>query len=275
MTILREAFYLDTSKGTRFCLLRRPVGAPCGAVLHVPPFAEEMNKSRRMVALAAERMASQGWAVLQIDLMGCGDSHGDFGEAEWGDWLDDLTLAHSWLQQHVVAAPPVLWSLRAGSLLLADWLRRTEALTAGLLMWQPVLNGRQHLTQFLRLKAANEMLADADASAVMSQVRAALAGGQGVEIAGYLLSPGLARGLEAASVSLPIGYRGPVALIELRAEAEVGPSPGVSVWGQKQVDAGLAPILRVVQGPAFWQTQEIELAPDLLACTDEVLGCLR
>lgn len=87
---VREAFFLETPGGARFCLLSRPIAEAKGGVLFVPPFAEELNKSRRMVAEAVRAFVEAGWAVLQLDLKGCGDSAGDFGDAAWADWLADV-----------------------------------------------------------------------------------------------------------------------------------------------------------------------------------------
>jgi alpha/beta superfamily hydrolase len=42
--------------------------------------AEELNKSRHVAAAQARAFAAAGYSVLQIDLYGCGDSSGDFGE---------------------------------------------------------------------------------------------------------------------------------------------------------------------------------------------------
>jgi len=58
-------------------------------VVFAQPFVEEMNKSRRMAALQARALAGQGWAVLLPDLLGCGDSPGDKGDARWTAWVDD------------------------------------------------------------------------------------------------------------------------------------------------------------------------------------------
>ena len=37
-----------------------------GSVLYVHPFAEEMNKSRRMVALQSRMLAEKGFAVMHV-----------------------------------------------------------------------------------------------------------------------------------------------------------------------------------------------------------------
>ena len=110
-----EAFFLPASAGQRLALFHAPQASekPHGAVVYVHPFAEELNKSRHMAALQARAMAAAGYAVLQIDLLGCGDSSGDFGDATWEDWLADVALACDWLQRRT-AAPLWLWGQRTG-----------------------------------------------------------------------------------------------------------------------------------------------------------------
>ena len=94
-----EALFLPAEQGQRFCIFHRPGGAEArAALIFLHPFGEEMNKSRRMAALQARALAAAGYAVLQIDLHGCGDSSGDFSEASWDSWLADVSLAHAWLR---------------------------------------------------------------------------------------------------------------------------------------------------------------------------------
>ncbi|MDO9450700.1 MAG: hypothetical protein Q7J21_09460, partial [Rugosibacter sp.] len=83
--VTAQPFFLSVSGRSRFCLYHSPVpgAALRGAVVYIHPFAEEMNFSRHMVALQSRALAAQGYAVLQIDLLGCGDSAGDFSEASW------------------------------------------------------------------------------------------------------------------------------------------------------------------------------------------------
>ena len=77
-----------------FYVHHRPAQRACvGQIVFVHPFADEMNKSRRMVAIQARTLARQGWSVFQPDLSGCGDSEGDFGDASWERWRDDLRHA--------------------------------------------------------------------------------------------------------------------------------------------------------------------------------------
>lgn len=271
---VREVFFADTGRGARFCLLTRPSGSINGRILFVHPFAEEMNKSRRMVALAVRAFAEEGWAVLQVDLAGCGDSEGDFGDATWEAWIADMTFGWNLLLERCGKdVPGVVWGLRGGNLLIADWMV-TQATQPAWLMWQPVTNGRLHLTQFLRLKAANEMLGDADARTAMTRIRASLKQERAVEIAGYEISPALAMGMDASAVRMPNGYQKPLAVVEISMAEPLSPSPAVTLAADKWRDAGMRVDAHVVRGAAFWQTQEIEVVPEAIGPSVKFLRML-
>ena len=76
------ADFIETEHGRLFCLLRTPAPAPGQkVVLVIPPFAEEMNKSRRMFTLLADALGQQDIALCVFDLFGTGDSSGDFADA--------------------------------------------------------------------------------------------------------------------------------------------------------------------------------------------------
>lgn len=254
--------------GGRFCVLTEPPDEPRGAVLYVHPFAEEMNKSRRMAALAAQEFAARGWLVLQIDLHGCGDSSDDFGDAAWADWLGDVDAAWRWLERRGVRNI-CLWSLRAGSLVLSDWLKSNGRI-APLLLWQPVVDGRQHLTQFLRLKGVSQMMEESDAKAAISRVKADLEAGQAVEVAGYTLSPALATGLQTARLDLPAEYAAPVAILEVGG-AEGALSPGLVALAERWEARGIKVTHAGHPGSSFWQTLEIEIVPALIDTSCNVL----
>ena len=165
----REAFFIGTGPQRRFALFTQAVGEARGALLYLPPFAEELNRSRHMAARAAQAFAQAGWHVLQIDLHGTGDSEGDFGDASWDSWCEDLTQAHAWLHARVGDATIGLWSLRAGSLLGATWLAQ-QSLDLPWLAWQPVFNGATYLTQFLRIRLGADLATSAQANHVLADL---------------------------------------------------------------------------------------------------------
>lgn len=267
---LPEAFFLPSGgaahgEGQRFCLFHAPQGNTLrGRVLYLHPFAEELNTTRRVVAQQARAMARAGYAVLQIDLLGCGDSSGDFSEATWSDWLNDAQLALGWLNSKS-DGPLWLWGLRSGTLLATALLSRLSQ-PANLLLWQPVVSGPQVLQQFLRLHAASQWLGSQKADGPTPAQR--LAQGQTVDVAGYTIGPELAGGLADARLQpFDGGTAGRIVWLELSTQSDVALSPAgqseLRRWraAHWEVDA------RSVAGPAFWQTVSADEAPNLISTT--------
>lgn len=267
-----EAFFL-TVAGTphpqRFCLYHASTNAvPKGALLYLHPFAEEMNKSRRMAALQAHLLARHGYAVLQIDLHGCGDSAGDFGNATWESWLQDVLAAHAWLRERC-QAPFWLWGLRSGCLLAVQAAERLDEST-NFLFWQPVTSGKQYLQQFMRLKVAGEMMSG-EGKGVMESMKTKLSAGLPVEIAGYQLSSGLAKGLESAELQPP-SRPGRLHWLEVSARTDATLTPASVKRIEQWQASGFTVDSTVLSGPSFWQTSEIEEVPTLLEATLAMLA---
>lgn len=253
---------------------------------------EEMNKSRRMAALQARALARAGCEVLQIDLAGCGDSAGDFSDATWTGWTEDVVLGVNWLharwdrqqaQQatHTEAGKPAssaerpplwLWGHRVGCLVAAESMRHLSA-PASLLCWQPVTSGKVALQQFLRLRVAGEML-EGGAKGLMDRLKLDLAEGRAVDVAGYRLSPALASGLQSATLTPPATATTPARAVwlELSTQPDAATTPALAAAAERWRAAGWATDCRLVQGPSFWQTTEIEDAPALVpASVDAIL----
>ena len=261
-----EVFFLASAsgRGQRLCVHHRPHGPTAlGAIVYVHPFAEEMNKSRRMAALQSRAFAQAGYAVLQIDLLGCGDSSGDFGDATWADWVDDVVDAARWMAQRHTQ-PLWLWGLRAGCLLACEAAQRIDP-PCKLLLWQPPATGKLLLQQFLRLKLAGDMLGG-QAKGAMDKLRSQLAAGEAVEIAGYALAPALTSGLESATLTAP-PVPGQIAWLELSTREDAALLPASERVIEQWQRAGHELTAEVAQGPAFWQTSEIEEASALIDST--------
>lgn len=233
-------------------------------MIYVHPFAEEMNKARRMAALQARRLAAADYAVLQPDLLGCGDSSGDFGEATWSDWVLDVVEAAHWLNS---LHPGPLWflGLRGGALLCCAAARQLSK-APSLAFWQPATSGRQLLLQFLRVKATSQMLGGG-AKGVVEALQQDLANGHPVQVAGYRLHPALASGMQGASLDPPARTNCRVEWLELQSGGAGTLSPAAVHSALAWQQAGAQLRTHVVAGTAFWQTTEIEVAPALLDAT--------
>lgn len=265
-----KPFFLDSQSGPLFAVYWSPVDRePSRVFLHVPAFAEEMNKSRHMVALQAKALAEQGFAVLVLDLFGTGDSCGDFAEATWEYWLADIAAGIAWLKQQGVDSVD-LWGLRTGALLAMDYVARNPDEIERLLAWQPVLNGDTFVTQFLRLRVAAAMMNSAAPQEKTSDLKKLLQQGQTLEVAGYRLNPDLMNPLMSLKLE-------PSALVSLNSvdvfEVVAGQDAQSSFVNQQTVEkligAGVTASLTTVAGEQFWVSQEICTAPALLAATQE------
>lgn len=260
-----EGFFLDGGDGQRFCLFHPPSGPCRGAILYLHPFAEELNRSRRMAALAARALAARGHAVLQIDLAGCGDSSGDFGDARWASWHDDVALGLNWLRARY-PVPVRLWGLRLGALLAVEHACTRTTPLAGLLLWQPVTAASQHLTQFLRLRVASGLLANGTGGGTQA-LRAALKDGQPLEIAGYMLHPALAAALDALAPLASFSPPCPVDWLEAVSRPDAGLPLAANEATLAWRDAGVDLRQQVVTCAPFWINAECGEQPAWLHAT--------
>ena len=253
-----EAFFLPLEPGARFCVLHAPPSSMelAGSIVYVHPFAEEMNKSRRMVASQSRRLAAEGYAVLQVDLYGCGDSTGDFGDADWNAWKRDVETAAAWLLRRY-RAPLTLWGLRLGALLAADVAQDQRLGVDRLLLWQPVLEGAHFVSQFLRLRLASEMLTSGAASTPTSHLNESLRRGEAPEIAGYELNPQLVGSVQSCKIIALNPAVREVHWLEVVAENSLVLKPAsqrvVDAWGKR----GIATKVAQAPGEPFWSSVEI------------------
>lgn len=270
--IALEPFFLEGPHGRLFCLFQGPpTGVQSrGGVLLVPPFAEELNKSRRQFFLQGRALAEAGYATLLADLSGTGDSEGEFGAARWGRWVEDLEFAARWLRARVGARLALL-AVRFGALLAAELARRLPDPPERLVLWQPVASGKQHLDQFLRLRVAAAMLGGGNGESVRG-LRDQLASGAAIEVAGYELQQEAVQAIdsvELAKLTPPAGVA--VDWLELVHSADTAIGPGservAASWRERSVNVRSTAIV----GEPFWSTVEIAVVPALIEHTTRLL----
>jgi exosortase A-associated hydrolase 2 len=265
-----EGRFFSTDRGVRYALVHAAPSATNHLIL-VPPFAEEMNKSRRSFALLARRLAPHGWTVWLPDLKGTGESEGDFGTATWEDWLADIAFFRSEAQSQG-ARRIVLLGLRFGALLAAASAAATPEKPSQLILWQPVASGEAQLTQFLRLKVAGGMKQAGGAPQSTADLRAQLFAGESIEIAGYLLPGALARAIhELKLVPLIASAECSVRILEVTAASPAGVSPANARVVNELRDRGVDVDAAAIGGEPFWSTVEIAVCEPLLEATERQL----
>lgn len=257
-----EPFFFDVEPGTRFCLYHapNPRTAPRGAILYVHPFAEELNLSRRMAAQQARAFAALGYAVLQIDLFGCGDSCGEFSAGRWPLWQRDLRVAAAWLAERQ-AGPLYIWGVRLGALLAMD-LAAARAVD-GLVLWQPVISGRTCINQFLRQQLVRQR---ADGAAVhgIHALRAELAARGRIEVAGFELDLALACGIEKCEA-----FRLPIKPCSVHWFSSAAmPRRLAAAWRHAGIDLHY----HAIELLPFWADPARPESPSLLAATTRVFA---
>lgn len=114
--------------------------APSAALVLLPAFFHEAQRSHRLFAVLADALAQRGVACLRIDYRGTGDASGDDTAFLPSRAIEDAIVAASALRT-LHALPPVLLGVRAGALVAEAAARR---LGLAWWAWQPVEDGRTH-----------------------------------------------------------------------------------------------------------------------------------
>jgi exosortase A-associated hydrolase 2 len=267
-----EPFFFDAEPGTRFSLYHAPAPQmPArGAILYIHPFAEELNHARRMASLQARRFASLGFAVLQIDLFGCGDSCGDFVSARWDQWLRDLTTAADWLAERG-NGPMQLWGLRLGALLALEFARSRQI--DGLILWQPILNGHDCINQFLRQRLSADLRRGVPVGErSISALRARLDATGTIEVNGYELAVQLARAIDACSARILKPPACPVHWFASGTPAPLRLAPAATRLAARWAAYGTTVHFHPVTGFPFWSRPDLPECPALLEATTGIFS---
>lgn len=270
--------HLKAPSGKIFVTVYTPATQADHWVLHFPAFAEEMNKSRPMISQMARKCNSANYTVLVPDLFGSGDSGGDFSDTTWGMWLADMHYLLQWAIEQG-AEKITLWGLRVGCLLAANlWTSLDDNVRAKverLLFWQPVLNGEQFSTQFLRLRVAASMMSGEKIT--VGGLRKELQQEGRLEVAGYFLNAHLIEELDQQSLKHLMPDPG---LVVNWFEVASTKDKPINMGSHKLIDQwknlGACAEGVVVKGEPFWTTQEVVLAPELIrssmTCIDRDLA---
>lgn len=232
-------------------------------LLFLPAFAEEMNRSRWLVANAARRFSEIGIGVLLLDLYGTGDSAGEHRDARWEAWLEDVSCAATWLRSRN-QKPVWLWGLRLGGTLAAQASTSIGGFDR-LVLWQPVVSGARYLDQFLRIAIGEGITKAHGGARSVAELRDRLARDGSIEVAGYALHQALVRKIDTLELSAEtIPQSTSVAWFDIQS----GDGSSIRQDAQNVLDAwqanGTPLSADRVQAPPFWLLPEPEPADALI-----------
>ena len=253
-----DPFFLDAPSGRLLAVHHRPVDTSSirGHILCVPPFNEEMNRCRSMIALQAQTLAHIGIGTLLLDLHGTGDSAGEYVDARWEIWREDIRAAVDWLNRQPGRCRG-LWGIRLGAILAVETLKSMDLPGSTFIAWQPVVDGKQHFTQFLRMRIAAQMERPHLPKETTNSMRDQLAAGKPLEVSGYEIHPEFAAAIDAARLNTFLPSPDKRVLWLEQAASDAAQAAPVS---QKVIEAwraGGANIdVRFFEGPNFWQVAE-------------------
>lgn len=175
------------SKRPLYGVYHPPAGRSARAVVLCNPFGEEAVRAFRIYRLLAEQLAEGGAHVLRFDYLGTGDSAGDCGEASLSGFADSAVEAAAELGDITGAKETLLIGLRLGAAAAAMAAARSSSATSKLILWDPVVSGRDYLGELraghdaaVRVQTghappATEPISEALGFAVSAQMAAELA----------------------------------------------------------------------------------------------------
>jgi exosortase A-associated hydrolase 2 len=264
-----QASFVEGRAGRLFALARVP-RPDCSAALFVAPFGEEMNKSRHLFSGVAERLAARGIGAVLVDLFGTGDSEGEFLQATWDTWVDDLAVALRWSATLGLRVDRML-GVRLGCALAACAARRHGWTMQRTVFWQAAGSGNRALDQFLRLRVAASLM-HKDGKESIAGLRARLKSGESVEVAGYELGANLADQLDRVDLTAELTtHLGGITWFEIVRAADAGLSvPSAKIVAAAR-DRGLSIEPHTVAGEPFWSSVEIVRNDELVRRTADAL----
>ncbi len=261
--ILQQTGFYSMPSGKLFVRIdKAPVTV--SAVVILPPFAEEMNKSRHLLSTVMRRLAANGLSCYMLDNYGTGDSEGDLDDATTAIWRADLQKLLATLASEGYGKVSFV-AIRFGALQLFDLLNQATLPlpVEQIVFWQPIFDIAKFWQQFSRIKVAEIMASGSKSS--QKELEQQLLAGQCIEIAGYPISPAFYHSLQLMNTALP-------ALLS---------DITLSWFETSQLDTIALPVQKMLQQlqqqtkinfvplktEPYWQTTELASADELIAAT--------
>lgn len=268
--------FLRSGEHQIFAILHEPApaetaqGSTKTAYVFCPPFAEEEKSAHRVFVDLARRIAAAGHAVLRIQYRGCGDSEGEFEAFSCPEWRNDIGASLEFLRERT-GAPLGLLGLRLGASLAAEAAEVSPV--ERLILWEPIIDGRQYMSLNLRRKLLRRMLTEKEgcsASAPHGSTATPAAVREsppdtiedGIDFEGYLLVPRLQEDIASINLLHSIKhFHGNVLLTQIA--SQTAPGKPMQTLAERYQKAGADVEAQVVVEQPIWNLMDL-FCPDSL-----------
>ena len=276
-----EFQYIQTNHHSQILLAHyipsQPIDSVKGgqrAVILVPPFAEEMNRSRRMYVLCARLLANSGTHAVLFDFSGTGDSSGEWGQFSYNDWMGDIK--HVYTHCSSFADNVSFIALRFGALILSDVISQSNIDVDRCIFWDPIENGEILIRQLIRIKIAAAMAVESK-KLTTKEILADIESVGYLESGGYKISKSLIDDINSKRLSDLL--ESVLNYIEFDWMQLGKYAEAIKQWLPNSiVEKNLSQAQRnnIVMHPVndvkFWMQQEVTIAPELLRETQRVFA---
>jgi exosortase A-associated hydrolase 2 len=232
------------------------------------PFLEEKVFSHPVYINFARRLSEEGWPVLRFDYEGDGDSEGDSRTIGLNEWVDDVEDAISFVRDRHFAGSINLFGLRLGADVAC--LAATKNACTNLLLWEPVVNGRDYFQECLRLNLTTQLATYHKVAENRKQLMEKLSNGNTVNISGYEVGNAMADSISRVDLTtLTACIKCPVRIISFVKPGAISLCNDMkSLAENKQVT------LRTLEANQFWNEPKFYYAEqrDLVAASLDMIA---
>lgn len=146
--------YFGTSDRPLFGVYHPPKGETMrdSGILLCYPFGHEYMRSHRAFRQLSLLLSRAGYHVFRFDYYGTGDSGGQTGDGDIGQWLEDIEVAIEELQATAGIEKVSLVGLRLGAALVTLAARGRSDIPR-VVLWDPVVQGASYVKELLEARS--------------------------------------------------------------------------------------------------------------------------
>jgi pimeloyl-ACP methyl ester carboxylesterase len=201
-----DPFFFALGEDRLFAFLHHPADASDNAIVFCHALAEEKLWSHRIYVNFSRAMATAGFYALRFDMRGEGDSDVSFAQSTVESRVADTLRAVEVLHERIpdLKRVTLIGHRFGGSIACRAALEAGDKIQA-LVVWDPILDGRDYFMQLLRSNLATQLATDGKVTRTREVLVQALLDGEPITVDGYELTGQLYREFEELTAEKTFG----------------------------------------------------------------------